>query len=130
MLASYQLSGFYVKKFTESHIHPFAGKGGMQFLRCSRSLTEFHKRFIFDASKSNIGASRAYTIFKSMIGSYEDVGATVVDFKNFSRDIKQHIGKHDTDMIVQKFRDIQEFSDPSFKFKYRIDSANHLTQLF
>ncbi|WOG87096.1 hypothetical protein DCAR_0206318 [Daucus carota subsp. sativus] len=130
VLASYQLSGFYVKKFTESHIHPFAGKGGMQFLRCGRSLTEFHKRFIFDASKSNIGASRAYTIFKSMIGSYEDVGATVVDFKNFSKDIKQHIGKHDADMIVQKFRDIQESSDPSFKFEYRTDSANHLTQLF
>nr|XP_017217077.1 PREDICTED: protein FAR1-RELATED SEQUENCE 5-like [Daucus carota subsp. sativus] len=106
------------------------GKGGMQFLRCSRSLTEFHKRFIFDASKSNVGASRAYTIVKSVIGSYEDLGATVVDFKNFPRDIKQHIGKHDTDMIVQKFRDIQESSDPNFKFEYKTDSANHLTQLF
>ncbi|XP_063944199.1 protein FAR1-RELATED SEQUENCE 5-like [Daucus carota subsp. sativus] len=130
VLASHQLGGFYVKKFTESHNHPFAGKGGMQFLRCSRSLTEFHRTFIFDASKSNIGASRAYTIFKSMIGSYEDVGATVVDFKNFARDIKQHIGKHDADMIVQKFRDIQESSDSSFRFEYRTDSGNHLTQLF
>nr|XP_017221379.1 PREDICTED: protein FAR1-RELATED SEQUENCE 5-like [Daucus carota subsp. sativus] len=130
VLASHQLGGFYVKKFTESHNHPFAGKGGMQFLRCSRSLTEFHRTFIFDASKSNIGASRAYTIFKSMIGSYEDVGATVVDFKNFARDIKQHIGKHDADMIVQKFRDIQESSDSSFRFEYRTDSENHLTQLF
>nr|XP_017217257.1 PREDICTED: protein FAR1-RELATED SEQUENCE 5-like [Daucus carota subsp. sativus] len=130
VLASHQLGGFYVKKFTESHNHPFAGKGGMQFLRCSRSLTEFHRTFIFDASKSNIGASRAYTIFKSMIGSYEDVRATVVDFKNFARDIKQHIGKHDADMIVQKFRDIQESSDSSFRFEYRTDSANHLTQLF
>ena len=115
------ICGFSVKKFTETHNHPFAGKGEMQFLRCSRSLTEFHKRFIFDASKLNIGASRAYIIFKTMIGSYEDVGATVVDFKNFSRDIKQHIGKHDADMIVQKFRDIQESSDPSFKFEYRLD---------
>nr|XP_017239585.1 PREDICTED: protein FAR1-RELATED SEQUENCE 5-like [Daucus carota subsp. sativus] len=87
-------------------------------------------RFIVDASKSNIGASRAHTILRSMIGSYKDIGAIVVDFKNFSRDIKQHIGKHDADMIVQKFKDIQDSSDPHFRFEYRTDSHNHLTQLF
>ena len=130
VLGLHNSGGFYVKKFTEYHNHPFAGRGGMQFLRCSRSLTEFHKRFIVDAAKSNIGASRAHAILKSMIGSYEDIGATVVDFKNFSRDIKQYIGKHDADMIIQKFKDIQESSDTGFKFEYRTDSENHLTQLF
>lgn len=66
----------------------------MQFLRCSRSLTEFHKQFIVDAVKSNIGVSRAHAMFKSIIGNYEDVGATIVDFKNFSRDIKKGILKN------------------------------------
>lgn len=120
--------GFFVKKFIESYNHPFTGKGEMQFLQCSRSLTEFHKRFIVDAAKSNIGSSRVHAIFKLMI-PYEDVRATVVDFKNFSRDIKQYIGKHDADMIIQKFKDIQESCDNGFKFEYRTDSKNHLTQL-
>ncbi|WOG92428.1 hypothetical protein DCAR_0311694 [Daucus carota subsp. sativus] len=33
-------------------------------------------------------------------------------------------------MIVQKFKDIQDSSDPHFRFEYRTDSHNHLTQLF
>lgn len=41
-----------------------------------------------DAVKSNISATRAHAIFKTMIGSYKNVGPMVVVFKNFSRDIK------------------------------------------
>ncbi|KAK1399962.1 hypothetical protein POM88_009825 [Heracleum sosnowskyi] len=130
ILASNGNGGFYVKEFTEYHNHSFAGKGTMQFLRCSRSLTEFHKRFIIDAAKLNIGATRAHAIFKSMIGSYENVGATVVDFKKFSRDIKEYIGKHDADILIQKFKDIQASSDNNFRFEYKTDENNHLTQLF
>ncbi|KAK1396711.1 hypothetical protein POM88_006574 [Heracleum sosnowskyi] len=122
--------GFFVKKFIENHNHSFAGKGTMQFLRCSRSLTEFHKRFIIDAARLNIGATRAHAIFKSMIGSYENVGATVVDFKKNSRDIKEYIGKHDADILIQKFKDIQTSSDNNFHFEYKTDANNHLTQLF
>ncbi|KAK1359958.1 hypothetical protein POM88_044432 [Heracleum sosnowskyi] len=122
--------GFFVKKFIENHNHSFAGKGTMQFLRCSRSLTEFHKRFIIDAARLNIGATRAHAIFKSMIGSYENVGATVVDFKKFSRDIKEYIGKHDADILIQKFKDTQTSSDNNFRFEYKTDANNHLTQLF
>ncbi|XP_074360840.1 protein FAR1-RELATED SEQUENCE 5-like [Apium graveolens] len=122
--------GYVVKKFVEKHNHAFRGKGAMQFLRCSRSLTEFHKKFILDAAKLNIGPTRAYAIFKSMIGSYEDVGATVIDFKNFSRDIKHYIGKHDADLIIQNFKDIQASSDTEFKFEYKTDKKNHLTQMF
>lgn len=73
-----------VKTFIEKHNYSFTAKGGMQFLRCSISLSEFHKRFILDAAKLNIGAARAHAIFKTMIGTYENVAAIVVDFKNFS----------------------------------------------
>lgn len=117
-------NGFSVKTFIEKHNHSFTGKGGIQFLWCNRSLTEFHKKVIMD-----IGATRAHAILKSMLGSYENVGATVVDFKNFARDIKEYIGKHDADMIIQKFKDIQEASDKEFKFEYKTDKNNHLTHL-
>lgn len=81
-------NGFLVKTLVEKHNHSFTGKGGMQFLRCSKSLTKFHKIFIMDAAKLNIGVTRAYAILKSMLGSYENMGATVVNFKKISRDIK------------------------------------------
>lgn len=64
-----------------------------------------------NVAKLIIGATRAHVIFKSNIGSYEDVGATLVDFKIFSRDIKEYTGKHGADMIIQKFKDIPESLD-------------------
>ncbi|KAK1388656.1 hypothetical protein POM88_016834 [Heracleum sosnowskyi] len=42
-------NSFLVYKFIETHNHPFASKSGMQFLRCNRSLTDFHQHFIVDA---------------------------------------------------------------------------------
>lgn len=69
-----------------------------------------------DAAKLNIGVTWAHVIFKSMIGSYENVGATIVDLKNFSRDIKEYIGKHDAYLIIQKFKDIQASSGKAFRF--------------
>ncbi|KAK1379352.1 hypothetical protein POM88_026096 [Heracleum sosnowskyi] len=42
-------NSFFVYKFIETHNHPFASKSGMQFLRCNRSLTDFHQHFIVDA---------------------------------------------------------------------------------
>ena len=66
------------------------------FLRCNRSLTDFHKRFTFDAAKMNIGATRAHDIVSAITRSSENVAATAVDFKNFSRNVKKQIGKHDT----------------------------------
>ncbi|KAK1360641.1 hypothetical protein POM88_045115 [Heracleum sosnowskyi] len=65
-----------------------------------------------------------------MIGSYENVGATVVDFKKKLRDIKEYIGKHDADILIQKFKDIQTSSDNNFCFEYKTDANDHLTQLF
>ncbi|KAK1372892.1 hypothetical protein POM88_029085 [Heracleum sosnowskyi] len=123
-------NSFLVYKFIETHNHPFASKSGMQFLRCNRSLTDFHQHFIVDAGKVNIGATRAHGFYKSLCGSYENVGATVVDFKKISRDFKKKIGKHDADLIVQKFKDIQLTYDGAFKYEYETDSSNRLTRLF
>lgn len=118
-----------VKKFIESHNHEFASGEGLQFLKCNRSMTEIHKHFVSNAAKANIGPTRAHSIFKSIVGSYENVGATAIDFKNYRRDIKQFIGKHDADMIIRKFKDIQEGSDGNFRFEYEIDAEKHLTRL-
>nr|XP_017250802.1 PREDICTED: protein FAR1-RELATED SEQUENCE 5-like [Daucus carota subsp. sativus] len=90
-----------LKRFIEEHNHSFADRDGAQFLRCNRNLTYFHKSFIFDAAKLNIGATRAHGIVSAMTGSHEN-----------------------------KFHDIQCSSDPTFKFEYETDSSNHLTRLF
>ncbi|KAK1368276.1 hypothetical protein POM88_034368 [Heracleum sosnowskyi] len=47
-------------------------------------------------------------------GSHSDVGLTVVDFQNWMRDIKLYIGKHDVDMLLQKFNNKHETSNGGF----------------
>ncbi|XP_063941446.1 protein FAR1-RELATED SEQUENCE 5-like [Daucus carota subsp. sativus] len=86
--------------------------------------------FVEDAAKSNIGAHRAHSLYKSIAGSYTDVGATATDFQNWVRDIKLYIGKHDADMLLQNFQNKRETSDAGFAYEYETDSDGHLTRLF
>ncbi|KAK1367360.1 hypothetical protein POM88_042921 [Heracleum sosnowskyi] len=121
---------YVVSCFIEVHNHPLASESGKEFLRANRSMTALQRHFLLDASKSNLGAYRAHGIYKSCFGLYSDVGPTAVDFQNWMRDIKLYIGKHDADMVLQKFRDKNETSDGGFCYEYQTDSDGHLTRLF
>ncbi|KAK1385490.1 hypothetical protein POM88_023225 [Heracleum sosnowskyi] len=121
---------YVVSCFIEVHNHPLASESGKEFLRANRSMTALQRHFLLDASKSNLGAYRAHGIYKSCFGLYSDVGPTAVDFQNWMRDIKLYIGKHDADMLLQKFRDKNETSDGGFCYEYQTDSDGHLTRLF
>ena len=114
----------------EEHNHPLAKGAGRMFLRCNRNLSLAYKNFIMDCSRANIGPTRAHSLVKEMTGSFDDIGATVDDFKNFSRDIKSRIGAHDADMLLSKFKSIKEASKSSFYYDYKVDSEGRLTGLF
>lgn len=122
--------GFVVMSFVEQHNHPLASEVGKMFLRCNRDLSVGYQNFIMDCARANIGATRAYGLAKEMVGSYENVGATASDFKNFSRDIKLGIGEHDAEMILAKFKLKKETSNNSFYYDYKVDKEGHLTGLF
>ena len=57
-------------------------------------------KFIFDNSKLNIGPNRSYKMMKEHVGSFGNVWASMVDFKNFSRDIKAHLNNADTSIFI------------------------------
>ncbi|XP_063941429.1 protein FAR1-RELATED SEQUENCE 5-like [Daucus carota subsp. sativus] len=121
---------YIISCFVEGHNHPLASTSRKQFLRINRTISSLQRRFILDAAKSNIGAHRAHSLYKSIAGSYIDVGATATDFQNWVRDIKLYIGKHDADMLLQKFQNKRETSDAGFAYEYETDSNGHLTRLF
>nr|XP_017239718.1 PREDICTED: protein FAR1-RELATED SEQUENCE 5-like [Daucus carota subsp. sativus] len=123
-------NAYVISSFIEVHNHRLASPSGKEFLLCNRSMTSFQRRFVLDAAKSNIGSYRAHNLFKSISGSYSEVGATAVDFQNWMRDIKLYIGKHDSDMLIQKFQNKRDVSDGGFFFEYQTDSNGHLTRLF
>ncbi|XP_074336521.1 protein FAR1-RELATED SEQUENCE 5-like [Apium graveolens] len=87
------------------------------------------RNIVFDASKVNIGPSKSFGFTKEQAGGYANVGASLRNFRNFNRDLKSFIDERDGQMIIDKFKVIQETSE-SFYFDYDIDSGGHLTKLF
>nr|XP_017239785.1 PREDICTED: protein FAR1-RELATED SEQUENCE 5-like [Daucus carota subsp. sativus] len=120
---------YFVFKFDEVHNHPLVDESGRQFLRSSRQMTISSRNFVFDAAKVNIGCSKAYGLMKEMVGGYSNVGATLRDFRNFNRDLKCYVGEGDGQMIIEKFKVLQE-SSSSFYYAYELDETGHLTKLF
>nr|XP_017217249.1 PREDICTED: protein FAR1-RELATED SEQUENCE 5-like [Daucus carota subsp. sativus] len=120
---------YYVLNFVELHNHTLASETGRQFLRASREMTVGLRSIVFDAAKVNIGCSKTFSLVKEMTGGYANVGATLRDFRNFDRDLKEFVGERDGQMLIDKFRVMQETSK-SFYFAHEVDAEGHLTMLF
>ncbi|XP_074380435.1 protein FAR1-RELATED SEQUENCE 5-like [Apium graveolens] len=120
---------YFIKTFDGLHNHPLASETRRQFLKANREMNISLRTICFDASKVNIGASKSFYFAKEMAGGYGNVGVNLRDFKNFSRDIKSFVGERDGQMIIDKFKVIQETLE-SFYFAYEVDSDGHLTKLF
>ncbi|XP_063948184.1 protein FAR1-RELATED SEQUENCE 5-like [Daucus carota subsp. sativus] len=115
---------YYIFNFVELHNHPLASESGRQFLRSSREMTVSLRNFVFDAAKVNIGCSKAFSLVKEMTGGYSNVGATLRDFRNFNRDLKEFVGERDGQMLIDKFKVLQETSK-SFYFAYELDGDGY-----
>ncbi|KAK1389759.1 hypothetical protein POM88_017937 [Heracleum sosnowskyi] len=111
MVLKYMRGGtYFVYSFVELHNHPLATENGRQFLRVSREMNTILRNFAFDASKVNIGSNKSFSFAKELVGGYTNVGATLRDFRNFNRDVKEFVGERDGQMIIDKFKVNQETS--------------------
>lgn len=118
-----------VYRFEPRHNHELVSEVGKQFLRINRSLTFAHKSLIVDLSSAGVGPQRAHRVMKQMCGGYGNVGATVVDFKNFKRDLKVFISGCDAQMLVDTFRKKRDYGT-GFTFEFTEDREGTLTKLF
>jgi len=55
------------------------------FEKGNRNISALHEDFIMNCTNANVGVSRSYKLYKEFAGSYNNVGATVRDFRNFKR---------------------------------------------
>ncbi|XP_074297185.1 protein FAR-RED IMPAIRED RESPONSE 1-like [Silene latifolia] len=97
--------------------------------KISRSLDMFQKTLILDNSKLNIGAGLTFRQVKELVNGYENIGATLIDFKNFQRDIKCYIGLRDADLFIDRLEKLK-VTQPQFYFAYDVDPQNRLTKFF
>ncbi|VFQ65982.1 unnamed protein product [Cuscuta campestris] len=121
--------GYSISIFIESRNHPMMSLPSRPFLKINRNLEIGHQRFMLNCAKANIGRMKSYQLFKESVGSYNNVGATAVDFKNFKRDLKAYIAGADAQMLIDKlFRKKQTCS--AFHFDYDVDESDQLTRVF
>ncbi|XP_073526480.1 uncharacterized protein [Phyllobates terribilis] len=121
--------GYCVKIFEERHTHCMVDISQRQFARDHRKLTPYHEDFILNCMKSNVGTSKAFKMFKNSVGSYANVGASLIDFKNFSRDLNAFMVGCDAQMLIDNLlRKKQRCA--AFCFEYHVNDANELTRLF
>ncbi|KAK1398645.1 hypothetical protein POM88_008508 [Heracleum sosnowskyi] len=118
-----------ISAFVEEHNHDLVAKDGRQFMRVNRQMSTISRKFVFDAANVNIGVSKSHSFMKEQVGGYANVGATVRDFRKFSRDLKVYVGERDAQMIINKFKAKRD-SCESFYYAYDVDSEDHLTKLF
>ncbi|XP_074270900.1 protein FAR1-RELATED SEQUENCE 5-like [Silene latifolia] len=104
-----------------------------KFVVCNREGFRDRKRkaTVLDSGKEQVnqGPTRAFRNVKEYVDGYENVGAQLVDFKNFGRDIKCFIGDRDAQLFVNYFEDKRDTTE-GFYFAYEVDSGKCLVRAF
>ncbi|XP_057775121.1 protein FAR1-RELATED SEQUENCE 5-like [Salvia miltiorrhiza] len=117
-----------ITKFNEGHTHSMVPVDTRNLMHSNRNVDEFQQRLIISGIKANIGPMRTFRLAKEILGSYDDVGCTGNDFKNFARDLKVHSKGSDAHMLLESFSNKQELGN-GFKFFHHVDEDNKLCRL-
>ncbi|KAL2894270.1 Protein FAR1-RELATED SEQUENCE 5 [Bienertia sinuspersici] len=93
---------YVIFSFHEGHTHALNTPNSAHHKKQYRNLTLAHKKNIMDNSRANIRATKSYKLMKEHVGGYENMAASVTDFKNFHRDIRKQIRGKDAQMLIEK----------------------------
>ncbi|GKF37923.1 FAR1-related sequence 5-like protein [Tanacetum coccineum] len=91
----------------------------MDLSRARRQLHFGDYIFIHRASLSNIGPTIAHRLKVALMGGYDKVRGTPVDYRNFKRAVNLFIGDRDAQMIVDKMIN-RQLHVPKFSFEYHV----------
>ncbi|XP_074298504.1 L-type lectin-domain containing receptor kinase IV.2-like [Silene latifolia] len=120
---------YQIYDFVEVHTHARVTPATMVHMKPSRNLNLFHKKMIMDNSRVNHGPVDSFRMFKEYVKGYKNVGASLEDFKNFSRDVKKYIKEYDAEMLLETFMQKKAMS-PSFYFDFEMDDEKRLSKVF
>ncbi|KAJ9551304.1 hypothetical protein OSB04_015349 [Centaurea solstitialis] len=108
-----------VYKFEERHNHSLYNNVEKRFSRGRRQLKYTDFRNIYNATGASIGGCKAHNIQAALKGGVENVGATVVDYKNASRGMIKYVGTKDAQMLINLMKKRQNYA-PDFFFEYKV----------
>ncbi|XP_074290745.1 protein FAR1-RELATED SEQUENCE 5-like [Silene latifolia] len=114
-----------IDRFHEGHNHELISLKDREFQKLSRNITDYHKMIIVSNSRLKIGETKTYRICKEQVNGYENIGASLNDFKNFHRDVKCFIHERDGQLFVDHFKEMTE-TRIGFYFDYDLDHDGSL----
>lgn len=88
--------------FVENHNHPLLNENNMDLSRARRQLQFGDYVFIHRASLSNLGPTKAHRLKVALMGGYDKVRGTPMDWRNFRRAVNSFVGDRDAQMLVDK----------------------------
>ncbi|XP_074266029.1 uncharacterized protein LOC141588488 [Silene latifolia] len=103
-----QVPLFVVDQFHAAHNHRLSPLKYREFQKKCRNLALQHKQTIVDNCKVNIGPTSTFRSVKEYVDGYENIGASLTEFKNFGREIKCFIGLKDAQMFVDRLEHLHE----------------------
>nr|GEV75824.1 protein FAR1-related sequence 5-like [Tanacetum cinerariifolium] len=118
-----------VVEFNEEHNHSMVHKDDFHFLNSQRQLNFCQKQTLMDVENLNMGPCKGFKVLKQARGSYDKVGATETDSKNYKRDIDLFIGEGDAHMAIEKLEKKKELL-PDFSYEFMQDEDKKLSGLF
>ncbi|KAK9668700.1 hypothetical protein RND81_13G079400 [Saponaria officinalis] len=125
----FQSGKYIIFQFRKGHNHPHVLVKNREFQKLSRNLTLYHKQTIINHSKINIGASKTYRICKEVANGYENVGASLLNFTNFQREVKLLIGDADAVMFINNLEKLVQ-SKKGFQYAYHVDEGRNWCRVF
>ncbi|XP_074293122.1 protein FAR1-RELATED SEQUENCE 5-like [Silene latifolia] len=122
-----------IDRFHSGHNHELVSARDREFQKLACNITDYHKMIILYNSRIvnnqqlKIGATKTYRILKEHVNVFENIGASLNDFKNFHRDVKCCIHERDGQMFVDHFKELS-VTRPGFFFDYDVDSDGSLSK--
>ncbi|XP_042032398.1 protein FAR1-RELATED SEQUENCE 5-like [Salvia splendens] len=121
--------GYVIQHLNEEHNHPMVEIQHQKFMRFNRKLEHVHQKFISDCVGTNIGPSLTFKLLTELMGGYESVGCTVLDIRNYTRDIRRYAEGYEAQMIIDEMKKKKENCD-ALTYEYEVDSCSRLMHLF
>ncbi|XP_057790235.1 protein FAR1-RELATED SEQUENCE 5-like [Salvia miltiorrhiza] len=98
------------------------------FMKNKRKVSKIHEMFLICGIKASVGPMRTFRIYKEIVGTYDKVGCTSLDFKNWRRDLRVSVNGSDAHMVLDTFKNKKDACD-GFQYFYDIDGENQLKRL-
>ncbi|KAH6808347.1 hypothetical protein C2S51_029455 [Perilla frutescens var. frutescens] len=92
--------GYVVYSFEDRHSHVLVSDKHKGFLKVNRSLQDVHQKFILNCVRANIGPTTGFKMYNQTVGGYSNIGCTINDVKNFTRDLRAYIVGVDAQMLL------------------------------